>query len=118
MRNLREPSFEGLHRVLLLEHKVQVGEGEAAAVLAGHWGRQLEARFGGRGHGLQVTARAKLATWAPDTRWWHRYGLLGRIMMSQKTTVCLYVCAAKLEIEIEVPEQARGQAAGGQPVVS
>ena len=63
-----------MHRVPLLGHKVQVGEGEAAAVLAGHWGRQLESGLGGWGHGLEVTAEAKVATWTPETRRWYGTG--------------------------------------------
>ena len=56
---LRVP-VPGLGSVLLLGHGVQVGEGEAAAVLAAadRRGRQLERGLGGRGHGLQVAAGA------------------------------------------------------------
>ena len=56
---LRVP-VPGLGSVLLLGHGVQVGEGEAAAVLAAadRRGRQLEGGLGGRGHGLQVAAGA------------------------------------------------------------
>ena len=85
MRQLREPSFEALHRVPLLGHEVQVGEEEAAAVLAAadRRGRQLEAGLGGREHGLEVTAGAKLDNWTPDVAMVrYRYGRMGRIMMS------------------------------------